>query len=166
MTANLFGSAVGTRDIPAAIRALCSLPDVDYGDLFTLDTDTDTDTTPEQWARAMFGDVPGAAELLIWRGLLGLRLSPGRSPGTVAGWRIGGQGGDWIRLEAASWFLSCNLLIQTAAGQVSLATLLHYDRRLGRGMWTPLSAVHRRVVPGLLRDAAARVAKRDGRKLS
>ncbi|MBG0827841.1 hypothetical protein HS041_08695 [Planomonospora sp. ID67723] len=147
---------MGASAVPESVRALSSLPDIDYADRFTLSTDADA--PPERWARAMFGDVPSAAELLIWRGLLGLRLSPGRSPATVAGWRIGARGDDWIRLEAASWFLTGNLLVQTAEGRVSLATFLHYDRRLGRGVWPPLAVVHRRLAPGLLRDAAARVA--------
>jgi hypothetical protein len=127
----------------------------DYADQFALATDVEA--TPEQWARAMFGDVPSAAELLIWRVLLGLRLTRGRSPSTVAGWRIADRGEDWIRLEAASWFLTANLLVQTADNRVSLTTSLHYDRRLGKVVWPPLSAVHRRLVPGVLRDAAARI---------
>ncbi|MEC4020441.1 DUF2867 domain-containing protein [Streptomyces sp. H27-D2] len=148
-------SAVGTHNIPESIRALSSLPHVDYADVFTLCTDVDADTTPEQWARAMFGDVPSVAEQLIWRGLLGLRLSRGRSPDTVAGWQIAERGEDWIRLEAASWFLTGNLLVQATDGRVSLGTFLRYDRRLGHAVWPPLSAVHRRLAPGLLRDAAA-----------
>jgi hypothetical protein len=155
ITASFVDSAVGALNIPGSVRALSSLPDIDYADQFTLCTDADA--TPEQWARAMFGDVPSIAELLIWRGLLGLRLSPGRSPATVAGWQIGEHGEDWIRLEAASWVLTGNLLVQTADGRVSLGTFLHYDRRLGHGVWPPLSAIHRRLVPGLLRDAAARI---------
>jgi hypothetical protein len=161
MTAGLVDSAVGTHNIPESVRALSSLPDIDYADQFTLSTDTAA--TPEQWARAMFGDVPSVAELLIWRGLLGLRLSRGRSPATVAGWQIGERGEDWIRLEAASWLLTANLLVQTADGRVSLGTFLHHDRRLGHGVWFALSAIHRRLVPGLLRDAAARIrAPRSG----
>ncbi|SCG54187.1 hypothetical protein GA0070609_2909 [Micromonospora echinaurantiaca] len=156
MTIGLVDSAVGTHHIPAAVRALSSLPTIDYADLFTLRTEATA--TPEQWARAMFGDVPSVAELLIWRGVLGLRLSRGRSPDTVAGWRIDGRGDDWIRLQTASWFLTANLLVQTADGRVSLGTFLRYDRRLGRGVWPPSSAVHRRLVPGVLRAAAARVA--------
>jgi Protein of unknown function (DUF2867) len=156
MAVSLVESAVGTNDIPESFLALRSLPEVDYADLFTLATDTEA--APEQWARAMFGDTPSLTELLIWRGLLGLRLGRGRSPATVAGWQIGERGEDWIRLEAASAFLSCNLVVQTAEGRVSLVTFLHYDRCLGRSMWPPLSAIHRRVVPGLLRDAAARAA--------
>lgn len=148
--------AVGAHNIPGSVRVLSSLPDIDYADQFTLSTDADA--APERWARAIFGDVPSAAELVIWRGLLGLRLSRGRSPATVAGWLVGGRGDDWIRLEAASWYLTANLVVRTAVGRVSLGTFLHYERRLGHGAWPPLSAVHRRLVPGVLRNAAARVA--------
>jgi hypothetical protein len=158
MTAGFVDSAVGTHNIPESARTLSSFPDINYADRFTIVTDAAA--TPEQWARAMFGDVPGVAERLIWRGLLGLRLSRGRSPGTVAGWQIGKRGDGWIRLDAASWFLTANLLVQTADGRVSLVTFLHYDRRLGHAVWPPLSAIHRRLVPGLLRDAAARIRAR------
>lgn len=155
MTAGFVGSAVGTHNIPESVRALSSLPDIDYADHFTLSTDADA--TPEQWARAMFGDVPSLAERFVWRGLLRLRLSRGRSPATVAGWRIAERGEDWIRLEAASWFLTGNLVVRATDGRVSLGTFLRYDRRLGRSVWPPLSAVHRRLVPGVLRDAAAKI---------
>lgn len=156
MTVGHVNRAVGTRNIPGPVRTLSSLPGIDYADRFTLATHANA--TPEQWARAMFGDVPSVTELLIWRGLLGLRLSSGRSPATVAGWRIGDRGGDWIRLEAASWLLAGNFLVQTADGRVSLGTFLHYQRRLGHRVWLPLSAIHRRLIPGLLRRAAARLA--------
>jgi hypothetical protein len=128
----------------------------DYADSFTLATEVEA--APERWARAMFGHTPSAGEVFIWRGLLGLRLARERSAATVGGWQITGRGPDWIRLEAASWFLTGNLLVQTAAGQVSLMTFLYYDRFLGRLWWPPLAAIHRRLVPGVLRHAAARLA--------
>lgn len=131
---------------------------VDYADHFTLDTPAEA--TPEQWARAMFGNVPSPAEILIWRVLLGLRLSRGRSPHTVAGWRIADRGDDWIHLEASSWFLSAGLTVRTAPGQVGLRTTLHYDRPIGRMVWPPLSAVHRKLVPGVLRTAAIKIQRR------
>jgi hypothetical protein len=155
MSIGFVGRAVGTHNIPASVRALSSLPRIDYADHFTLVTDAEA--SPEQWARAMFGNVPNLAEQLIWRGFLGLRLTRGRSPATVAGWWIGGRGPDWVRLEAASPFLSCNLVVQAVDGRVSLGTFLNYDRSLGGVVWPPMSAVHRRLVPGLLRDAAARI---------
>ncbi|GIH96038.1 hypothetical protein Psi01_66680 [Planobispora siamensis] len=155
MAVGSIGSSVGVPNVPRSVHALGSFPDADYADRFTLSTDVDA--SPERWARAMFGDVPDAAEMLIWRGLLGLRLSPGRSPATVAGWRIGGRGDDWIRMEAASWFLSANLLVQTADGRVSLTTFLRYDRWPGHAVWPPLAVVHRLLVPRVLREAAARL---------
>jgi hypothetical protein len=147
--------AVGTHHVPDPVRALSSLPDIDYVDHFSLPTDAEA--TPEQWARAMFGDVPTVAERLIWRGLLGLRLSRGRSPDTVAGWQIATRGEDWIRLEAASSFLTANLVVQASDGRVSLGTFLRYDQPLGHSVWPPLSALHRRLVPGLLRATAAKI---------
>ncbi|WP_435839077.1 DUF2867 domain-containing protein [Streptodolium elevatio] len=148
---------VGRRSVPPSLQALTSLPDFDYVDVFTIDTGANADATPERWARAMFGDVPSLAERFIWRGLLGLRLTRGRSADTVAGWRVTGRGEDWIRLAAASWFLSGNLVVRTTGGRTSLATFLRYERPVGRLAWRPLSAVHRRLVPGLLRDAAERI---------
>ncbi|WP_439674445.1 DUF2867 domain-containing protein [Embleya sp. MST-111070] len=150
-------AVVGRKDMPPSFHALTSIPDFDYVDVFTLATDAAGDATPEQWARAMFGDVPDTGERLIWRGLLGLRLSHGRSPDTVAGWRVAERGEDWIRLETASPNLTANLVVRTSEGRVSLGTFLRYDRTLGGLIWPPLSAVHRRLVPGVLRKAATRV---------
>jgi len=156
MSSDSVSGVVGVRNIPESLRVLSSLPDIDYADQFTLSTRADA--TPEQWARAMFGDAPSVGELLIWRVILGLRLERARSPVTVGGWHIGDGGDDWIRLEAASWFLTGNLVVLAADGRVSLATFLHYDRSVGHAVWPLLSTIHRRLVPGVLRAAAARVA--------
>jgi hypothetical protein len=155
MSIGLVESVVGTRALPASMRGLCRLPEVHYADVFTLSTAARA--TPEQWARAMFGDVPSLAEQLIWRVLLHLRLSRGRSPDTVGGWTVGGRGEDWIRLEASSWHLHADLVVRTARGGVSLGTFLHHRNRAGGLVWTPLSAVHRALVPGVLLAAARRV---------
>jgi hypothetical protein len=149
---------VGMSAIPEPDRSASSLPDGDYADAFSLATGVVA--SPEQWARAMFGDIPSPAERFIWRGLLGIRLSRGRSPHTVAGWRIAERSEQWIRLEAASWFLSANLVVRTSDGRVSLATLVRYDRGVGRIVWPPLSAVHRLLIPGVLR-AAVEIRARD-----
>lgn len=148
-------AVVGAHRIPEAFRALSTLPALHYADHFTLNTETAA--TPERWARAMFGDLPSPAERFIWRGLLGLRLSRGRSPDTVAGWRVAARGEDWIRLVAVSPLLAGELIVRSPRGQVSLSTFLHYRSGFGRTIWTPLSAVHRRLTPGLLRDAEAHV---------
>ena len=130
------------------------LPRVDYTDRFALSTQAQA--SPEQWARAMFGNVPNAGEIFIWRVILGLRLQRGESPSTVAGWQIAERGDDWIRLEAESWFMAANLVVRTSP-DVALTTTIHYKRAIGRLIWTPCSAVHRRLAPGVLRRAEARI---------
>lgn len=155
MTTSVTDSALGAHNVPDSVLGRATLPDIDYVDLFTLDAGAQA--TPEQWARAMFGDVPTAAERLIWQGLLGLRLSRGPSAATVAGWQVTGRGDDWVRLEAASPIVACNLVVGASGGSVSLGTFMHYRRRLGGWVWGPLSAVHRRLAPGLLHEAAAKV---------
>ncbi|MEV2240172.1 hypothetical protein [Micromonospora sp. NPDC049891] len=155
MTAGAAISTVGAERLPASVRALSSLSRIDYADHFVLPTDAAA--TVERWARVMFGDTPDAIELFLWRGLMGLRLSRTASADTVAGWQIGEQGDDWIRLEADSWFLAANLVVQASGDRVALGTFLRYDRWLAHLVWPPLSVLHRRLVPGVLRKAASRI---------
>lgn len=126
---------------------------VDYGDCFVLTTDVAA--TPERWARALFGDNATPGERFIWGGLLGLQLRDGLSPDTVAGWRIDGRGGQWLRMATASWFLQANLVVTTSDGAVSLTTLIGYRKAVGRLWWPPLSVLHRRLVPLLFGRAEA-----------
>jgi hypothetical protein len=159
--ASAVSGVVGTSAIAEPDRSASSLPDADYADAFSLVTNVVA--SPEEWARAMFGDVPSPAERFIWRGLLGIRLSRGTSPHTVAGWQIAERSEQWIRLEAGSWFLSANLVVRTTNGRVSLATFIRYDRGVGRIVWPPLSAVHRRLTPRVLRAAVAIRAREHSR---
>lgn len=130
---------------------------VDYADRFVLTTGAEAD--PEQWARAMFGDTPGFFGTLVWQGLLHLRLDRGRAADNVAGWRITDRGDDWIRLEARSWFLGGNLIVQIEPGQVALTTAVRYDRFPARQWWPLLARVHRRLIPGVLVGAAGQLSR-------
>ncbi|MGY1725339.1 hypothetical protein ACI79J_00055 [Geodermatophilus sp. SYSU D01062] len=156
----LLGSTGVLRGITASAREVCSLPRIDYADRCTLVTDVTA--TPERWARAMFGDVPSPGERFIWRGLLALRLDPRRSPDTVGGWRVGGRGEDWIRLETASRSLRANMVVQATGRRVTWTTCLSYERLQGRLLWPSLSAVHRRLVPRVLAAAGQRLGETGG----
>ena len=156
-TAARVDRVVGADHLPDWVLQLSSLGWVDYGDWFSLETAVRA--TPEQWARAMFGNVASATELFIWRGLLGFRVRRERSPDLVAGWPITSRSSTSIRLATASGFVAGNLVVHAAEGRVSLGTFLRYDRLLARLVWTPLSAVHRRVAPGLLRGAEAKILR-------
>jgi hypothetical protein len=133
----------------------------DYTDHFTIATDAPG--TPEQWARAMFGDTPSAAEVFIWRVMLGLRLTHGRSPNTVAGWLITAREPDHIRLAATGPLLSATLTVLVSTGDVALTTTVTYNHPAARLLWTPLSAVHRALVPRVLRTANATMKRRSAR---
>jgi hypothetical protein len=139
------------RNVPEAIRSHSTLTSPDYVDLFTITTDRALRRSPEQWARAGIEDAAGLAGQFVWRALCGLRLERRTSPDYVGGWKIADRGDSWIRLEAASWFMTAHIVFQVDDGQLSVATFIRYDRPTAALIWPPLSAVHRLAMPGLLR---------------
>jgi hypothetical protein len=141
------------RNVPVAILSRSTLSPPDYVDLFTIATSGIASTSPEQWARAGLEGAAGQGGQFVWRVLLGLRLEKRSTPDHVAGWKIADRGDDWLRLEADSWFLTAHLVFQVDARQVSVATFIRYDRPIAAFIWPPLSAGHRRAMPGLLRHA-------------
>jgi hypothetical protein len=143
-------SVIQQRNIPEAIRSLSGMDGPDYIDVFTVTTNEAAAATPEQWCRTALEDVAGHGGQFIWRGVLGLRLKPRPPTERIAGWRIGGRGEDWIRLEASSWSLTAHLVTQLADGQLFAGTFIRYDHPIAPLIWGPLSAVHRRLMPGLL----------------
>lgn len=146
-------NVVAMRDVPADIRSLSTISEPDYADMFRLMTSA-TETTAEAWARAMYEDTLGARGQFIFSVILGLNLAPAQTPETVAGWRIAEHGHDWIRLEAEGGRLVGQIVVRAAEGELSVATFMLYVNRLGAVTWTAWSAVHRKAMPKLLRDAA------------
>ncbi|QIS01642.1 hypothetical protein F5X71_04385 [Nocardia brasiliensis] len=151
-------TVIELHDIPEALHQLVTLTGADYLDTFTMLTDAGPAWSPDRWAHAAFEDVAGLGGQFIWRVLLGMRLAWRRSSAHIAGWRIVGHGDDWIRLEARSWMLTGQLILKLEQDQVTLVTVIRYDRPIAASLWTRLSAVHRSLVPGLLRDTLAKLA--------
>jgi hypothetical protein len=143
-------SVIQQRTIPEAIRALSGMDRPDYIDVFTVTTNGAADATPEQWFRTALEDVAGRGGQFIWRGVLGLRLKSRPSTEGVAGWKIADRGEDWIRLEASSWFMTAHLVTRLDDGQLFAGTFIRYDHPIAPLIWVPASAVHRRMMPGLL----------------
>ena len=143
---------VGLEHVPEPIRSRHRLDRVDYVDLFTLHTAEATNHSPERWARAVLeeGDSARRFAFIPWRVLLGLRLGPSRAPRYVHGWKIAGGGDDWIRLEAASWLMTCHAVAQIADGEVLVALFVRYDHPVAAVWWPLLSPVHRRGMPVIL----------------
>ena len=143
-------SVIQQRTIPQAIRVLSGMDRPDYIDVFTVTTNGAVNATPEQWVRTALEDVAGRGGQFIWRGVLGLRLKSRPSTERVAGWRIADRGEDWIRLDASSWFLTAHLVTRLDDGQLFAGTFIRYDQPIAPLIWVPMSAVHRRLMPGLL----------------
>jgi hypothetical protein len=143
-------SVTQQRNIPEVIRSLSGMDSPDYIDVFTVTTNGAADATPEQWFRTALEDVAGRGGQFIWRGVLGLRLKSRPSVQRVAGWRIADRGEDWIRLEASSWFLTAHLVTRLDDGHLCAGTFIRYDHPIAPLIWVPMSAVHRRLMPGLL----------------
>jgi hypothetical protein len=153
-------TVVGLDNIPDAISSLDTLASPDYVDLFTATTSGATDRSAEEWARVALEETPtGRSAPDLWR-LLGLRLGPTPSPDYVQGWRIADRGGDWIRIEATSWFMTAHAVVQVDDRHVSIALFVRYDRPIAALIWPPVSVMHRRAVPVMLRQALTPHASR------
>ena len=150
----------GGRVPPDHPARLTSLAGSGYGDVFTLDCPGADRWTSDAWARAIFGDVPDLLARFIWQGLLHLHLNRRASPDLVAGWPVIERSDHLTRLETRSWFLTGQLVVTTDDRSASLGTFVRYDRRGAGAVWLPLSAVHRSLMPGLLRDAHQKLSRR------
>jgi hypothetical protein len=143
------------REVPEAIRALGALANADYADIVTATIDV-TPAEPEQVIHATVNDLPRGLLFLIpfvQRVFLGLRLKLRPSPDYLLGWKIADRGENWIRIEAASWFLTGHVVMYIDEGRISFASFLRYDRRLAAFVWPPVSLIHRRVALALVRSA-------------
>ncbi|MEU3601938.1 hypothetical protein ABZ714_24960 [Streptomyces sp. NPDC006798] len=138
--------------IPPAISAVVP-PGHDYGDVYTLVTPGASDTSPEEWARTALDEVAGRKGWFVWRVILGLRLRRGPSPDRIAGWRIAERRDGLVLLEARSWMITGHIVVHVRGDEVSLATVVHFERPAGARVWSALTPLHRRGAPELLRDA-------------
>jgi hypothetical protein len=132
------------------------LANADYADIVTATIDETPSGTPEQLIRAALNGVPRGLLVFIpfvQRVFLGLRLKLQPSPNHLLGWKIADRGENWMRIEAASWFLTCHVLMHIDKGQISLASFIRYDRRPAAYVWPPVSLIHRQVALALVRIA-------------
>jgi hypothetical protein len=144
------------RNVPESIRSLDTLAKFDYTDIVTGTVSETPDRTPEQWARVTLAGLPRPLLLIvpfIQRAILGLRLELRPSPDHLLGWKIAERGENWVRIEAASWFLTGHVVIRIEDGQMSFATFVRYDRPPAALVWPPVSLIHRQVAKALVRAA-------------
>lgn len=140
------------------------LAEADYADAFRVAADASHQA--EQWARSAFeGGPPGTRGLfglVVWRGMLGLRLGPLDSPDHVAGWEIVENEPERVVLHADSWMLVARLVFDVSDVDATMTTVMRYDRRVAHGVWAVLGIAHRSLAPQVL-DRAARSLARQAR---
>jgi hypothetical protein len=144
------------REVPETIRSLGALANADYADIVTATIDETPSGTPEQLIQAALNGVPRGLLFLIpfiQRVFLGLRLKLRPSPDRLLGWKIADRGENWMRIEAASWFLTGHVVMHVDEGRLSFASFIRYDRRLAALVWPPVSLIHRQVALALVRSA-------------
>lgn len=144
-----------SREVPEAIRSLGALPDADYADIVTATVD-EAPPNPEQLIHTALDGLPRALLIsvpFIQRVFLGLRLQMRPSPDHPLGWKISDRGENWIRIEAASWFLTGHVVMHTDERRISFASFVRYDRRLAALVWPPISLIHRQVALAVVRSA-------------
>jgi Protein of unknown function (DUF2867) len=143
------------------IDAEDSLAGQAYASSFTADLPDAGVQSPEQWARATFEEAPRILHWFVlvgWRAVLRLRLEP-RGSASVLGWIIHRTTPDAITLEARSSLISARKVLTVDRHAVILTTVVRYERRLGRVLWSAIAPVHHRIEPLLLTLAAARFRK-------
>jgi hypothetical protein len=149
-------SIVGEHDVPESVRTLITLDGPDYVDLFTAEAPTATTegASAEEWARAILERAPVSRRNArrFWR-LMGLRLGPPGSPEHVQGWKIAARGGNWVRLETGSWYLTAQAVCLVESGRVSLSLSVRRDRQVAALVWAFVEGPHRRAVPVMLHQA-------------
>jgi hypothetical protein len=144
------------REVPEAIRSLGALANADYADIVTATIDVAPDRTLDELIEATLKDVPRGLPVfvtIVQRAFLGLRLELRPSPDHLLGWKIADRGENWIRIEAASWFLTGHVVMQIDERELALASFVRYDRRLAAFVWPAISLIHRQVALTLARSA-------------
>jgi hypothetical protein len=154
---------VSEAEVPGSALALSTLPWIDYRDGFRLELPGGPELSGEEWAREMLDGASWETRRSLRRGwpLLGLKMAPDGTPGSILGWRIRHSGPDYALLGADSRIgMPGELLFHPEPGGFFFATLIQQRNPFVRALWAPIGPPHRRVVPALMRRAAARVTAR------
>ena len=140
--------------LPPEVRALSTLPRLDYTDSFVAGTSRAQELTAEEWARRMLENAPVPfllAAPVTWFSL-GLKHGPPWSRENVLGWPVRRREPDLLLLGADGRLgASAELLLQRRADSIFFATLLRIDSPAMKRVWSAMEGPHRRIVAKLLR---------------
>jgi hypothetical protein len=145
--------------VPPEITALDVLPGASYSDAYQLETHTDDQRSPAEWAADVFEGSPLRGFVRLgWRWGLLLRLAPKGTPGHVLGWTVQTVPGrpDVAVLAQESPLMSARLVFRAPAGILQFSTYVRATSIAGHVVWTVTAPLHRRLAPHLLKSAIER----------
>ena len=140
-------------------RALDTLANAHYAAAWEVAIAEGDERSAEQWAQATFEDAPRALRAFLvagWTVGLGLHLGPRPSPDHILGWKIVTAAPEQIVLSVQSALLgTAHLVVAVESSRVVLTSLVRYEKRGARPIWSTVQPVHHQVIPYLLRRAAS-----------
>jgi hypothetical protein len=146
--------------VPSEVRALTTLPEVDYEEAFVVDiAAADRQHTAEEWARTTLERAPRSvrAQLVLGWLALGLLLGPPVSDRFILGWRLSHSTRDYAVLGVTSLIgLQAELIFKPQGDTLLFASFMRQRTPVARAVWGRIETQHRRVVRSLLRRAARR----------
>jgi hypothetical protein len=142
-------------DVPLPARSSQQLARHDYEDAYEIVAPAADAVGAEQWARSIFEGAVALAPLLHlgWSLYCRLDLAARSSRDAVLGWRIVDRSPEVVVLDADGSSVHAQLVIWTTSSTLNLSTFVHYKNRGGRLLFTSIKALHRRLVPYLLKRA-------------
>jgi hypothetical protein len=145
--------------VPLAVRALSTLPRIDYQDAFSVDVPQAQGRTAEQWARAVLEAAPPAVRHTLVSGwsAIGLKLRRGPSERFVLGWEVRQSALDFVLLAAGSRIgMPAELLFKRERQALLFSTFVQHENPIARTLWAGIEPVHVPVVRYVLEQASRR----------
>jgi hypothetical protein len=133
----------------------------DYADAVRIHTQAHHDA--RTWAAQILRGAEarrGFFATFVWRGILGLRIAPIGTPGTVAGWRIASETATRVVLAAEGRPISGRMVFDTSDVAVTWTTMLVFHRSIGRQIWDLAGRAHRAIEPRCLLTAERALSTR------
>jgi hypothetical protein len=152
-------STVRQIEVPDDVRALCTLPRIDYADAFLVDAGHAPDWTAERWARAMLEQAPAAMRAKLLTGWTALGLKGGAA-GSILEWDVRRNSAETVLLGRDSRIgMPAELVFTLRPEGLLFATFVHHRTPATRPTWAAIEPAHVRIVLTLLEAASRRAAE-------
>ncbi|AGB23710.1 Protein of unknown function (DUF2867) [Mycobacterium sp. JS623] len=145
--------------VPSSVRALSTLPRIDYCDAFLFDVGSHRDESAVDLIRDVLEGAPLTVrtQLLSGWSTIGLKVGSG-SGHSVLGWDVRRAVPDHVLLGAESRIgMPGELLLKKEVGALLFATFVAQRNLIARAVWTVTEPVHVRVVRDVLAQAGQRL---------